>query len=367
MIQGLQRLMMSMRNNLGLALQRITVPVLMMTLLTGCSALSGKPELASSSQGKIVPIFIATTRTVSPDGHAGNDLSQTTNYLMNLVNIPRDHKTGIIEQPRFGSADQKSHFVFVGQRVLDHDTFRGEITSQLSGRVGASRDVMIFVHGYNTGYDEARFRLAQIAVDSNFTGVPILFTWPSQARAFAYGADKENATASRDDLWQVLNELSTIPGLGRIHIVAHSMGTWLTMEALREAAISGRGDFNGHLGEVMLAAPDIDLDVFKQQLGRVAPFARISVFAASDDRALSLSSMLAGDRQRVGALDLSKSDQREQITKLGVRVYDLSNSDTPDFFKHGSFAEAPEAGRAIGERLALPPDDVRQAQALGDN
>lgn len=352
---------------LHVAFRRFCVPVMLASALAACSAFSGTPDLSVEKQGKLVSIFVATTRTVSADGQAGNDLSQTTNYLLNLINVPQDHQTGMIEQPRFGSANKKSHFVFVRQRLLDHDTFRSEIAAQLSGRVGAARDVMVFVHGYNTGYDEARFRLAQITVDSNFTGVPVLFTWPSQARTFAYGADKENATASRDDLGQVLAEIASIPGTGRIHIVAHSMGTWLTMEALREAAIAGRGDFNGHLGEVMLAAPDIDLDVFKQQLGRVAPFARISVFAAADDRALSLSRMIAGDRPRVGALDLSKEAQREQITKLGVRVYDLSNSDTPDFFKHGTFAEAPEAVRAIGQQLSMPPDDIRQAQAFGDN
>ncbi len=336
-------------------------------LLASCGTTDNKFVEQVDGQNRIIPIFIATTRNVTPDGQAGNQLSSTTNYLANVISIPPDHQTGVIEQPRFGAANKKSHFVFVRQRLLDHDTFRSEIAAQLSGRVGASRDVMIFVHGYNTGYNEARFRLAQIAVDSNFTGVPVLFSWPSQARTFAYGADKENATASRDDLDQVVNELATIQGIGRIHIVAHSMGTWLTMEALREAAIAGRGDYRGHLGEVMLAAPDIDLDVFKQQLSRVAPFARISVFASADDRALSLSRMIAGDRQRVGSLDLSKTDQREQITKLGVRVYDLSNSESPDFFRHGTFAEAPEAVRAIGAQLGLPPDDIRQAQAFGDN
>lgn len=348
-------------------LTRVVAFAVLALPLSACQTTADKFPVASEAQGRILPVFIATTRTVTPDGRAENDLSPTTNYLLNLINIPRAHKVGVIEQPSFGTANKKSHFVFVGQRLLDHDSFRSEIASQLSGRVGVARDIMVFVHGYNTGYDEARFRLAQITVDSNFTGIPVLFTWPSQGRTLAYGADKENATASRDDLDQTLNELSNISGVGRIHIVAHSMGTWLTMEALREGAIAGHGNYNGRLGEVMLAAPDIDLDVFKQQLGRVAPFARISVFAAADDRALSLSGMIAGDRQRVGALDLSKADQRNQITKLGVRVYDLSNSDAPDFFKHGTFAEAPEAVRAIGQQLAVPPDDIRQAQAFGDN
>ena len=114
----------------------------------------------------------------------------------------------------------------------------------------------------------------------------------------------------------------------------------------------------------MLAAPDIDLEVFKQQLGRVGAYARVSIFAAADDKALSISSTLAGDRKRVGALDPSDKDQRTEITKLGVRVYDLSNTDTGDFFRHGTFAEAPAAVRAIGAQLSAPPDDARQAQSF---
>jgi alpha-beta hydrolase superfamily lysophospholipase len=56
-----------------------------------------------------------------------------------------------------------------------------------------------------------------------------------------------------------------------VHILAHSMGAWLAIEALRENAISGSPDLNGKLGDVMLAAPDIDLNVFRQQLARLDP------------------------------------------------------------------------------------------------
>lgn len=338
-----------------------------LTMLSGCmSGLSGTrfTDTAEVKTGDVMPIFIATTRKMNGDGSVTTELSSTTNYLMNLINIPKNHKTGQIERPAFGSESRNSHFTFLSQRMLDHDRFRAEISAQLSGRVGTARDILVYVHGFNTGYDEARFRLAQIATDSGFTGVPVLFTWPSQNRAFAYGADKDNATASRDDLTTVLSELGTMPGVGRIHILAHSMGTWLTMEALRESAIGGRGDLSGRLGEVMLAAPDIDLAVFKQQYARVGAFARVSIFAAADDKALNISSVLAGDRQRVGALDLNDKTQRDEIAKIGVRVYDLSNTDTGDFFRHGTFAAAPAAIRAIGAQLAMPPDDARQAQAF---
>ncbi len=38
------------------------------------------------------------------------------------------------------------------------------------------------------------------------------------------------------------------------------MGGWLTMEALRASAIAGDRDLSGHLDDVILASPDIDMD-----------------------------------------------------------------------------------------------------------
>ena len=134
---------------------------------------TGSSASASPTTGEVVPVFVATTRKMGPDGSVSAELSSKTNYLMNLISIPKDHKTGTIERPSWGNESRKSHFVFIGQRVLDHDAFRNEIATQLSGRIGTSRDVLVYVHGFNTGYDEARFRLAQIATDSGFTGVSI--------------------------------------------------------------------------------------------------------------------------------------------------------------------------------------------------
>ena len=173
------------------------------------------------------------------------------------------------------------------------------------------------MHGFNTSFDEARFRLAQIAVDGGFNGVPVLFTWPSRGSLFAYGSDRESAMASRDALEHVLRRWPREPDVGKVHVLAHSMGAWLAMEALREIAIAGHPDLDGHLGDIMLAAPDIDLDVFRQQMARLGSFAHVSIFAASNDRALALSGMLA-DRPRLGALDPSNPADRQAIKELGV-------------------------------------------------
>ena len=124
------------------------------------------------------------------------------------------------------------------------------------------------------------------------------------------------------------------------------------MEALRQSAIAGKRDLDGRLGDVMLASPDIDMDVFAGQMARIQP-AAVTVFATANDRALSLSSAIAASRQRVGAIDASKPEDREALEKLGAKVYDLSGF-SDGFVGHGLYADTPDVIHAIGAQLAAP-------------
>jgi esterase/lipase superfamily enzyme len=326
--------------------------------LAGCASLDSvtgstgflSSAQASTAQSRNVQIFIASTRKTSKDADTG-EAARNTHFALTSISIPPGHVPGVIERPSFGSDNRSRHFVVSGERRLDPASFQQEVATQVSGRIGTSRDVLVFVHGFNVSYDEARFRLAQVVADGGFAGVPVLFTWPSRNKILAYGSDKESATASRDPLDKLLQDLAATPGVGRVHVLAHSMGTWLAMEALRQEALAGHGDLNGHLGEVMLAAPDIDVDVFRSQMAYVGKSARVSVFASSDDRALSVSRTLAGDRTRLGALDLNNKKHLDELLGLNVRVYDLSNMESGDIFKHGTFAEAPTVVKSIGMQL----------------
>ncbi len=343
--------------------------------LSGCaassssfSALSDKVSDKVSSAGAIfsrpkgaaqnVQLFVASTRR-----KAGEPIGDATFSLQN-VNVPPGHKAGVIEAPTFGAASPDSHFVVTARRALDLDAFRAELASHISGRVGNSRDVLVYVHGFNTSLQEARFRLAQIVADGGFTGVPVLFTWPTKGELLAYESDKEAATASRDALARVLSDASHLPGVGRVHVLAHSMGSWLTMEALRESAIAGRRDLDGKLGNVMLAAPDIDLGVFRQQVAKIDA-SHVSVFVSRDDRALSLSSRIAGDRPRLGAMDPSNAKDAAAIDALGVRVYDISMLSS-GWVGHDTYANAPDAVRQIGATLTRRRESDADVQAVID-
>ncbi len=352
-------------------LWRIDVAAVLVAVgLSGC--VTDKVSEVTSSVGDVfatadpvaarrVPMFVVSTRKGKGES---NDLAEGAHDSLQTVTVPPGHQPGQVERASFGANNPDKHFAVSAFRGLDDGELKQEIASHLSGRIGSNRDVLFYVHGFNTSYDEARFRLAQVVTDGRFGGVPILFTWPASASLLDYEAAKESASASRDALAQTLNELGDIPDIGRIHILAHSMGSWLTMEALRQDAIAGHADLNGKLGDVMLAAPDIDVGVFRNQVAKVDP-SHITILVSSNDRALSLSRRLAGDRPRVGALSPGNPQDKAVLDQLGVKVYDLSDQSI-GLIGHGNYA-APDVVRRIGASIgAKRTGDGDVTAVLGD-
>jgi esterase/lipase superfamily enzyme len=152
-----------------------------------------------------------------------------------------------------------------------------------------------------------------------------------------------------------------------IDIIAHSMGTWVTMEALRQLAIEGNRDLNGKLGNVVLASPDIDVDVFKKQMIRYGkPDKPFAVLLSGDDRALKLSSIISGSKPRVGDYG-----DAADLASYGVTVADLSSLTSADRLNHAKFADNPFLVQLLGEQLAVPaglasaPVDAEPIDTLG--
>ncbi len=292
-------------------------------------------------------IFIATTRERSSDKNTVFDGSRsaTLNFGRVDVTVPVRHEVGQIERKGRGKSDDPSKY-FMATNVLAYNTqpqFSEALRKDIAARGGR---VMIFIHGYNTSFDSAVYRMAQIAHDSAYGGTPVLFSWASGGSTTDYVYDKESASAARDQLEATLRLLAQ-SGARRIDIVAHSMGTWVTMEALRQLAITGDRDLGGRLGDVVLASPDIDVDVFKSQMRRYGKPAKPFILMLSgDDRALKLSSILAGSKPRLGdyadAVDLES---------YGVTVIDLSKVKSADRLNHTKFADNPVLVKLLGDKL----------------
>jgi esterase/lipase superfamily enzyme len=192
----------------------------------------------------------------------------------------------------------------------------------LLGQAGSGgSDVLIYVHGFKQTFETATLDAAQLADGIKFRGQTMVFSWPSKAGFFDYAYDRESAMWSRDEFERVLNSVATSPGAGRMHIVAHSMGTMLTLESLRQLYARSGDSVADRIGAVVFASPDIDMDVFSSAVVRIGPVGRkITVVAATNDRALALSGRLAGGMTRVGAAE------KAAIERLGVRVIDASDA-----------------------------------------
>lgn len=324
----------------------------------GATGVTRAPEL----QARPMLVYVASTRPPLRDTPALNPSRENARFYRQIVTVPPGHVAGTISRPQMTPESPARHFTMPYRVALEPDTFIHELTQAVGRRTQGERDVMVYVHGFNTSYEDAAFRLVQVATDSGFRGTPVLFTWASYRRVLAYSGDREVATASRDAFDRLLIDLGRMPGIGRIHIIAHSMGAFLTMEGLRQAGIAGRGDLGGRLGEVILAAPDLDVDVFRAQVSRVGAPERISLFVQSDDVALQAASRVAFDRQRVGSLDIRNARHREIMSTLGVRVFTMTNRGWTDLIRHDTFAEAPEIVRLIGAKIATP-ERVAEARA----
>ncbi len=97
------------------------------------------------------------------------------------------------------------------------------------------------------------------------------------------------------------------------------------MEAVRQLRLQRNDAAMRNLNDVVLAAPDIDVDVFRQQLRVIGRLRRpITLLVSKDDKALAMSRLLSGDHGRVGAVDVGDPLIQETARSEGVRVVDIS-------------------------------------------
>ena len=334
---------------------RLLLLLLPFFLLEGCA---GRPHgvlvpvHAQPPGTDLVNMLVVTTRSEDPEpgvmfsGERGDHIS----FADIAVSIPQNRVAGEVQWPAEQTPDPSREFTTVSAQVLTKGQAIGAFDSRI--RKTPKRQVLLFVHGFNTKFEEAVYRFAQIAHDSDASITPVLFTWPSRGNLLQYGYDHESANFSRDALENVLQFLSRDPNVGEISILAHSMGNWVTLEALRQMAIRNKG-LPAKIKNIMLAAPDVDFDVFRRQiLAMDAKPSLFTVFISRDDEALAVSRRVWGNKPRLGAVDTQTEPYRDQLDRERITVVDLTNVDSPDRLGHGKFAQSPEVVRSIGARLA---------------
>ena len=333
-----------------------------------------EPRTAATSSDvedfQVVPVFYGTDRQEEPNSERAAYNSERGRRLAlgrALVTVPKTHEVPQIERPwtlripYFNvvlyqeDEDPQRHFTLQEVKNLSPEDFLQLVRQRLGSSSRFKDHALVFVHGYNTAFDSALYRTAQIAYDLKFDGAAFAYSWPSGGAVASYTYDRESAGAARPYMRQFLDLVVKETGAKAISIIAHSMGNQPLLEVLKDMRSSTPDGVV--IDQMVLAAPDVDADNFTNLAAKIEGFARgVTLYAASNDRALTISRNFwqnprAGDVPAGGPLIVS-----------GVDTIDITAASTDVFaINHSGYAEHNELLQDIGRLIqeGLRPPDAR--------
>lgn len=328
-------------------------------LIGGCTTIHGYlepvPAFTNAPGTTHVEMVVATTRTRAETAavmFAGGRAPEPA-FADMVVSIPPDanRQIGAVQWPKQLPGNPETDFVTLKADVINKDQAIATFARLL--RELNKSEAMVYVHGFNERYENTVYGFAQILHNSGALGevAPVLFTWPSKGNVFAYGYDRESSNYSRDALERLLQYLVKEPKVKKITILAHSMGNWVTLEALRQMAIRD-GRVAPKIKLVLLASPDVDVDVSREQIEAMGPDRpHIALFVSEDDRALAASKQLWG-APRLGAINPDIEPYKSMLERENISVINLTAFPSHNSFNHGKFAEDPKVVELIGRSLS---------------
>ncbi|EEX1006369.1 alpha/beta fold hydrolase [Escherichia coli] len=343
-----------------MSLVRIVFIAALSLILTGCDkpleSMSSKNEPSAKPNGvgySRVQVFFATDRNLTGDKNPaimfGGKRSNIT-YGACEVSIPRDHRMGELESPYWRvifKEDPEKHVVLLNTDIISKDKFFTDIAARV--HQSKKSTALIFVHGYNVTFEDAARRTAQMTYDLGFDGAPAFYSWPSLGNEAAYTIDEDNIEWAEANLRNFLDDYFTRSDAQHVYLIAHSMGS----RALTRAVASLFRDkpaLKNRLQEVILAAPDIDADVFKRDIAPALTSTGrpVTLYASSNDLALSAS-------QRINGYPRAGDSGKGLVIVPGIETIDATNVDT-NLLHHSYFADTKSI---LSDMFYLINDDSR--------
>jgi esterase/lipase superfamily enzyme len=274
--------------------------------------------------------------------------------------------------------------------VNAHVEARQKLQVEVARRLALARrkEVVLYVHGYHNTFEDAALTMGELCHFLGREFVCAIFTWPAggtRGALFGYDVDRESSEFAVEDLLKTIRIVAGTPGLQRIHLIAHSRGTDTLATALSELGAEAyilRKSLGRQfkIGDVVLAAPDIDADVALSKIFKVfsdpdlpfgatsdanavlepTPGFKVTIYVSPDDKALATSGWLFGSIARLGRIDaamLSAHEIEEMATWGEVDVIQVRGK--TDFFGHSYFASNPHVSSDIIAmlRYGLKPNE----------
>jgi len=299
-----------------------------------------------------VPFVTLRNRTgsSSPAEYFGGERGEPTAGVCTVAFSPIRALEGIAEAAPFYLPDEKIELAAIRETPLE-DLFSG-VESFLHGDGGA---VVVYIHGYKIDFETSCRRGAIFQRALGPQNRIVLFSWPADSNALKYTWDEADLMWSVPYLARFVDEIVKRAGKGRVDVVAHSLGA--RGAALALARMAYREPAASILNELVLVAPDIDTDIFRQELPLFRKAARrITVYASEKDKALKVSHEVHG-YPRLGMAG-------EYLAVLeGVETIDVSPIETRRFSGHiyhlfnpevtGDLTRLLRTGEPAGERPGL--------------
>lgn len=306
--------------------------------LTACGTTSKQPGQVAEAKAapSQIDVFFNTNRAPDRDerkyysGERGDN-----SYGVATVSIPAGHLMGRHEEPSLlkfeWSPDEHKHIKLNDVSSMSEDDFTLRVTEAVNNSAGGK--VMVFVHGYNAEFTDAARVVAQFVSDLKFAGPVILFSWPSQGSLTGYMVDETNAEWATTHFVALMRLLLEQVPAKDIYLVGHSMGNRILGRGFTALASDLPTSYLALFQEIVMIAPDIDADVFRDDLApRIARTGiHTTLYASSNDRALKASKAFHG-YPRAG-------DSGEKLVIVdGVETIDASDAGG-GMLGHSYFAE----------------------------
>ncbi|MCP5352827.1 MAG: alpha/beta hydrolase [Chromatiales bacterium] len=317
------------------------------------------PAFTDAPKGEVYPVWFGTNRKPNArgDGFTGERHTQTSHGRCDVF-VPESHRFGETGSPfwkrllRFTLKDD--HLRVQATTALSREDWFAEL-NEILAEVPGEKHALLFLHGYNVSFEDAAIRAAQIGFDLKVPGATAFFSWPSRGATAAYPVDEASIEASEAAITAFLVDFCTRVGADRVHLIAHSMGNRGLLRALQRIAANAAQAAKVRFAQIILAAPDVDRDLFIDLAGVYGQFAeRTTLYASDADLPVHVSAKLH-DAPRAGYF--TPYTVVPGVDTIAVPDFDL------DLLGHSYFAQAEALlhdmfvlirhGSAPGERQRL--------------
>jgi len=257
------------------------------------------------------------------------------------VTVPQTHEIGEMERPSswkiWTREDPTEHIVLFKISEKGKNKYFQELTQVI--KESKRKSALVFVHGYNVSFAEAARRTTQMAYDLHFEGAPVFYSWPSDSSwlydlgfLFKYITAESNAKWTQSHFKSFLKEFVKQSQAENIYLIAHSMGNRVLTETIKELT---EEQASIKFTAIILAAPDIDAEVFKRDIAPqiTQSSSSVTLYTSPKDRALKISKKLH-EYPRAG-----ETQSRIWHDLKNIEVIDTSNADT-SFLGHSYYSSS---------------------------